>query len=176
MLNKKQIKLEQLLRFDALTGFANRHRFDEFLKTEWKRAIGVNACLAMIMMGIDSFKPFSDLYGQLEADECLKRVALAIDKSFEHSADMVARYGGEVFSVVISDTINAMELAEQCRRNVEDLKIPHGCSAASDVMTISCGVAIVKVGSNVFPVDLLNNSNWALYTARDAGCNRTHAF
>ena len=103
-LKRQRDLLEHLHITDALTGIANRRRFDLSLAHEWKRVVRMKGCISLIMIDIDFFKQFNDNYGHAAGDECLKEVAVALDKACEREIDLLARYGGEEFVAVLPGT------------------------------------------------------------------------
>jgi len=166
--------LESLSYLDALTGIANRRRFDEVLDSEWKRANRSMLPLSIILIDIDNFKAFNDHYGHKEGDVCLKEVAMSIKDTLKRPADLVARYGGEEFVVILPETNNegAVTIAEQIRINVEQLKILHQYSVTSPYVTISLGTATIFAKDNINKYDVVELADKALYKAKKAGRNR----
>ncbi|WP_395692230.1 PAS-domain containing protein, partial [Piscinibacter sp.] len=90
-------QLAHLSETDALTGIANRRQFDQQLEAEWRRCRRSGKPLAVLLLDIDYFKQYNDLYGHQQGDECLKAVATALRGQLGRSHDLVARYGGEEF-------------------------------------------------------------------------------
>jgi len=166
--------LGSLSYLDSLTGIANRRKFDEILESEWKRAYRNLMPLSVIMIDIDYFKEFNDHYGHQAGDECLKEVAKSIQETLKRPADMVVRYGGEEFVVILPETDNggAVMIAEQIRKNVEMLKITHNYSAVSSSVTISLGIATRIPQTKDNKNYLINMADKALYKAKNAGRNR----
>jgi len=126
-LKQQRDLLEQLTFMDALTGIANRRRFDQFLQFEWQRAIRQQQNLSLILLDIDYFKKFNDNYGHAMGDECLRKFGQALAHHMDRSTDLVARYGGEEFICVLPDTDHqgAMQVAESLRQEMLELAIPH---------------------------------------------------
>ena len=96
-------RLEVLVVTDALTGLANRRRLVEVLEAELLRSLRAGHATGVLMIDIDHFKAYNDLYGHVAGDECLRRVAAALVHSVR-GTDVVARYGGEEFAVVLPRT------------------------------------------------------------------------
>lgn len=167
---KKQ--LEAISLTDSLTGLANRRHFDQHLKDEWARARRNQTSLSLIMVDIDYFKPYNDEYGHPAGDQCLKQVAQALQGVPRRSADLVARYGGEEFALILPDDSDAEDIAEQCRKTIEWLRIPHEYSDIADVITISLGVATVKPGRATSITQFTERADRALYDAKETGRNR----
>lgn len=167
-------KLSELTVTDALTGLANRRRFDAVFADEWSRGCRSRQPLAVIMLDIDYFKPYNDHYGHQAGDECLRAVARILQTSARRAGDLVARYGGEEFVVVAADADpgTAQELAETMRRAVELLAMPHAVSQAAEVVTISLGVAVIVPSEHMQAARLLHLADDALYRAKNAGRNR----
>ena len=130
--------LEKLSRIDGLTGIANRRMFDDHLKNEWLRAVRDKGKVSLIILDVDHFKQYNDMYGHQEGDRCLAAIAAAIEREVTRPADLVARYGGEEFTVILPDTDDrgAFHVAEKIRQAVCDLKIVHKGSETTDVITL----------------------------------------
>ena len=166
--------LTEIAFVDGLTQIPNRRRYDEFLDTEWRRAIRQESSLSMILMDIDHFKQFNDTYGHLEGDRCLQEVAAALEKTLHRPADLAARYGGEEFACLLPETdmTGAMHLAEKLRTAIEQLKLPHKSSLTAEYVTISVGVSSVMATTEQTSEDLFKLADKALYTAKETGRNK----
>ncbi len=165
--------LEKLSSLDGLTGIPNRRRFDEALNQEWQRSIRNSKSISLIMLDIDFFKLYNDTYGHQGGDECLKRVARALDDAVKRETDIVARYGGEEFAVILPETSpdGALEVAEALRSRVEKENITHASSKVSDHVTISVGVATWWPEKKTKPELLLAAADGALYKSKENGRN-----
>jgi diguanylate cyclase (GGDEF)-like protein len=166
-------RLQALTMQDGLTGIRNRRYFDDKLTQEWQRAIRSRDSLALLLIDIDFFKSFNDKYGHLVGDECLKRVAQAIDNAITRPSDAVARYGGEEFAVILPETgvEGALHVAENIRLAVERVRIEVG--EARVQVSVSIGVAILVPDEGRASQDLILVADQALYDAKSAGRNRT---
>jgi diguanylate cyclase (GGDEF)-like protein len=173
-LEDKNRLLERLSALDTLTGIANRRRFDDVLRQEWKRAAREKACLSLLFCDIDHFKRFNDTYGHQAGDDCLVRVAQAVEDTLNRPADLAARYGGEEFVglLVDTETEGARLLGERVRARVESLDIEHSSSDVADVLTVSVGLASTVPTSGMRPEDLVDLADQALYAAKQEGRNR----
>lgn len=173
-LKMKTDMLETLALIDGLTGIPNRRRFDETLKTEWKRSLRLGNTLAIIMIDIDYFKAYNDNYGHGTGDQCLKTVARALSGELVRPADILARYGGEEFVAVMPDTNGpgALQTAERLCSEVAALRLPHGFSRAADYVTISAGCATLQPAPGQSPRELLKRADEMLYLAKEQGRNR----
>lgn len=170
-LNKK---LEALSLQDGLTGVANRRLFDQTLQAEWFRALRERQPLSLIALDIDHFKQYNDLYGHIQGDECLTRVAHALNKIPLRSTDLFARYGGEEFVLLLpgADRDSALDIAEKCRTTVLKLAIPHAASSTDSVITISAGVNSLTPTAQLDPTSLFAGADRVLYQAKEYGRNR----
>jgi two-component system chemotaxis family response regulator WspR len=176
-LAEKNEVLERLSSLDGLTGIANRRRLDEAIDQEWRRARRDGSTLSLIMIDVDYFKKFNDHYGHLAGDDCLRQVAVSLTGGLHRPADLVARFGGEEFAVLMAatDADGTTHIAEKLRCAVETLAIPHARSEVASCVTISLGCATVR------PVDvddvsvLIARADAALYEAKKSGRNRHRA-
>jgi diguanylate cyclase (GGDEF)-like protein/PAS domain S-box-containing protein len=167
-------KLEAMTLQDGLTGVANRRLFDQAMNSEWFRSMRDRQPLSLIVLDIDHFKQYNDHYGHLAGDDCLTRVAQALNKIPLRSTDLFARYGGEEFVLLLpkADRDSAIEIAEKCRKVAQELAIPHEKSGTSDVVTISLGVVTVIPAQGVEPASLFEEADRLLYRAKELGRNR----
>lgn len=163
--------MRKLVFLDGLTGVYNRRYFDQQLNIEVGRSVRSGSPLALIMLDVDFFKTFNDLYGHQSGDDCLKHIALALKKNLRRPADLVARYGGEEFACILPDTSldDAMNLAWALERAVRDLHIAHAGSSAAPVITISLGVACRLGVTPSSAKALLAAADTELYRAKHAG-------
>jgi len=164
---------------DSLTGIANRRHFDDSLKQEWRRALRARRPLALILFDIDYFKQYNDVYGHQAGDECLRAVAGNLARHARRPGDWVARFGGEEFAVVLSETDarGAVHLAEQMRAAIDALAIPHSGSAVGRTVSISAGVAsMVPESATGEPDELVQWADAALYDAKRQGRNRVVSY
>jgi diguanylate cyclase (GGDEF)-like protein/PAS domain S-box-containing protein len=169
--------LERLAKLDGLTQLANRRTFDQHLSETWKRLAREQRPMALILCDIDYFKLYNDHYGHLLGDRALKAVAMVIQNSAKRPADLAARYGGEEFAIILpnTDQAGAIQVAEELRRGVMNLRITHDRSTAHHVITISLGVtAIVPSGDNALrgTEALIRDADKALYDAKKRGRNQ----
>ncbi len=166
-------RLEALAGQDGLTGLANRRTFDDALSREHRRALRERSRLAMLMIDVDWFKAFNDRYGHPAGDECLKRVSRAIEATLPRPGDVVARFGGEEFAVLLPNTDEAAAavMADRIRRAVLALAIEHDACPAL-VVTISAGVAAFAPTAFELGLEsLVRRADQALYRAKHLGRN-----
>ncbi|MBC8283492.1 MAG: diguanylate cyclase [Nitrospinae bacterium] len=171
-------ELKELATKDALTGIANRRFFDEYLEREWKRAQRDNHPFSLVMIDLDFFKVYNDTYGHQKGDVCLTEVATLIDECMNRPADMAARYGGEEFALILPETSSegAVGIAEKLRQSIYDLNLEHKNSELEGRVTVSMGVATMKVDKEARFQDLIFNADKALYAAKNEGRNRVSIF
>lgn len=171
-LTEAHMILKELTTIDAVTGIRNRHYFDEVFKQEWKRAIRQKYEVSILILDIDHFKLVNDEHGHLAGDQCLAVVAKAIDSMLNRPSDVVARFGGEEFVVILPyvGKENACKLAEQIREKVASLSFDG--EASSICVTISIGVATELPSEAGDPRGLIAVADEALYRAKSTGRNR----
>jgi|GEM_PF-5269246 len=158
---------------DGLTGIPNRRFFDEIFESEARRALRSHKQISILLCDIDYFKNYNDSQGHLKGDECLKQVAQTIENNLKRSGEFVARFGGEEFVAVLSDTQkeDAQQAAENLRQAIWNLNIPHRTSKVADRVTISIGVSTMKMQSLKTCQLLLTCADEALYKAKEQGRN-----
>lgn len=168
--------LVRLSTVDALTGIANRRRFDEVLYKEWRRAMRRQYPITLVMCDIDFFKQYNDAQGHQAGDECIRSVARSIEETLKRPGDLVARYGGEEFAAILPDTgfDGAQIVAESVRSAIAELGIPHGRSSVASRVTLSVGAATMVPARGVPATgdQLVEAADKALYAAKAAGRNR----
>ncbi|MBB6216236.1 diguanylate cyclase (GGDEF)-like protein [Anaerosolibacter carboniphilus] len=167
-------RLLSLSQNDGLTGVPNRRRLDEYLSIEWMRERREASYLSLLIIDIDYFKEYNDHYGHLEGDQCLIQVANALKGTLKRPGDLLARYGGDEFMAVLpnTDSIGALLMAEEMRREIEKLEIIHQYSSISNVVSITVGVATVLPSGHTSVEDLVHMADSALYQAKKKGRNQ----
>jgi len=163
--------MRKLVFLDGLTGVFNRRYFDQQLAVETARSQRSRSPLALIMLDVDFFKRYNDLYGHQAGDDCLRDIAATLKESLRRPADLVARYGGEEFACILPDTAydDALLIAADLEKNVRLRNIPHAASQVSDVVTISLGVAGQPGNVTSDAAVLLALADAQLYCAKNAG-------
>lgn len=173
-LEAANLELKRLVNLDHLTNISNHRQFEEVLVSEWRRATRDGSCLSLIMMDVDSFKTFNDGYGHQAGDECLRRVAGILRQTVNRPGDLVGRYGGDEFVMILPETPSngAVLVAERIRSRIESLAIPHEGSSAADVVTVSMGVATCLPSQMKDCKELVELADSLLYEAKKDGRNR----
>ncbi|MGQ9424885.1 sensor domain-containing diguanylate cyclase [Gilvimarinus sp. F26214L] len=171
-LAKANRELSGLSRTDPLTQLANRRHFDEAAAAEVLRAIRSGSSLGVILVDLDHFKAVNDQHGHLAGDECLRRTAVAIRSVAARETDLVARFGGEEFAVVLADTPESRlaDLAERIRAAIAEIAL----ETESGVLrvTASLGYVSSRPQPDTRLDHLLAAADSALYDAKQAGRNR----
>lgn len=177
-LEKSNKELQRLSSMDGLTKIPNRRTFDEMLEKEWRNAQRSHRQLSLLMLDIDHFKKYNDGYGHQGGDDCLKKVAQTLHASTDRPMDLVCRYGGEEFGVILPDTPveGAMKVAEKMLENIAKLKLKHEFSDTSDIVSVSLGVASCYPEEGVLPASLISMADEALYGAKENGRNRAEPY
>jgi diguanylate cyclase (GGDEF)-like protein len=173
-LEKANRELDQLASLDGLTKIANRRQFDLHLRQEWKRLRREQVPISIILCDIDYFKRYNDAYGHVAGDKCLKQVAQGIRRAVKRPADLVARYGGEEFVVILTNTDidGAVKVAEEVRKEIRNLEIPHIQSEVGRYVSISMGVDSTVPDRSEGPEAFINDVDQFLYQAKEAGRDR----
>lgn len=166
-------KLEVMSNIDVLTNLYNRRFFNEMYQKEWYSAVRSKVSLAIIMIDIDYFKKYNDTYGHIQGDKCLKAVAEAIQKAAKRPRDIVVRFGGEEFVILLpeSDIDSAAHVASDVLSNVDELCLPHTASKLYGKVSVSIGIAAAIPAKDDVPDLLLHMMDEALYRAKGDGRN-----
>jgi diguanylate cyclase (GGDEF)-like protein len=170
-------ELRRLATIDPLTRVANRRAFDDALDEEWRRAVRNNTTMALLLIDVDRFKAFNDVHGHVTGDHCLRMVADTLAANVRRAGEMVVRYGGEEFAILLpgSDLAKASELGRRLLMAVRMLDVTAGASKPH--ITISIGVASMSPAREADPIDpgateLVKAADRALYAAKAAGRNQ----
>lgn len=156
---------------DPLTGLFNRRYFDETLSRELLAAARHGSTLAVLMIDVDHFKRLNDSQGHAAGDDALRTFARLVRSTFRDS-DVLCRYGGEEFAVILPDVdlAQAFDRAETLRRQVTETELFSGSTAMGNI-TISIGVAVSSEFSA--PQAIVRAADAALYQAKRMGRNAT---
>lgn len=162
---------------DALTGLANRRRFDEYLAVEWRRGLRDHKALSLLLIDVDFFKSYNDSYGHLRGDRCLRKVAEAAQSVAVRPGDLVCRLGGDEFAVILPNTPNpgAIQMAYDVCALMSHRRLPHTANPTGQVsLSIGCATLIPQSGQKT--ATLIDRADKALYQAKRSGRNRATAF
>lgn len=172
-LEQLNLRLFEQSRTDPLTQLGSRLKLSEDLEGINARADRYGHTGCAVMCDVDFFKAYNDSKGHLAGDEVLQAVSRAL-KNTARSGDHVYRYGGEEFLILLPEqSLDAgLRAAERYRQAVEELAIPHDCSPANNVVTISAGVALLSHSEGKSVGAWLNEADAALYRAKQQGRNQ----
>ncbi len=170
-LEKANQELHRLAMLDGLTRVANRRHFDEYLQQQWMLMAHLQQPLALILLDVDEFKRYNDHYGHLAGDDCLKQVAQTISDTIKRPTDLVTRYGGEEFAIVLPFTTltGASQVAKAIRIAINSLCLPHVTSSVSDYLTLSQGISCMVPQLELSLETLIATADKALYRAKEQG-------
>lgn len=169
-------RYRELANADSLTGLANRRAFDERLEQEWNEAVKARLPLALLVIDVDMFKSYNDLYGHIGGDQCLRAIATAISGATPCGSAMAARIGGEEFGVILPQTglDEAHRIGEELRRSVAATGLPNSGSSQG-IQTVSVGVAAWVPEGNALATSLMAAADHALYRAKYLGRDRVES-
>ncbi len=175
-LAESEARQRRLANADELTGLCNRRAFNLRLEEEWERAMLRGESLGLLLLDVDLFKSYNDIYGHLGGDECLREIAGVIERTIAGGMGVAARFGGEEFAVILrgEGVGGARDVAERIRDGVEAKSLTHRGSATG-VQTVSLGVAALTPQAGEQARELVTIADRALYRAKDLGRNRVAA-
>jgi diguanylate cyclase (GGDEF)-like protein/PAS domain S-box-containing protein len=165
--------LEELAVVDALTGVANRRRFNEYLATEWSRSARLRKPISLLLVDADSLKQHNDSHGHLSGDRCLKQIAEAAIEAAKRSEDLVARFGGDEFAVILPGTDNhgALDVGIKIREALAQGN-PVCDLDPEETVTVSVGCATLVAKPGEHAEVLIQMADEALYKAKRGGRNQ----
>jgi diguanylate cyclase (GGDEF)-like protein len=171
---QKNRELEERVYHDTLTGVSNRSYLDIYASQLLREAQKYKEHFVLFMIDIDKFKNYNDFWGHLQGDECLKRVANAIQSIQERRGDIFGRYGGEEFiycakGISYADT---HALGELLRKTIEDLAIKNNSTSEGDVVTITLGCSYDLPAPDTTVSDIIGIADEALYQGKRNGRNQ----
>lgn len=170
-LKDEQDKLKELAMKDGLTGLYNHTSFMELFEKELARQQRINCNISFVMIDIDYFKKVNDTYGHTAGNMILKDVSDILINSVRQS-DIVCRYGGEEFSLVLpgADKEGAFQLCERIRQKIEDFNFNIGDKTIS--ITVSIGIFFKDSKDNITQNEIIQKADEELYKAKSKGRNR----
>jgi diguanylate cyclase (GGDEF)-like protein len=172
LLEERARELEVLSVTDRLTQIPNRLYFDQQLHMEWSRCVREHQSLTIMVLDLDHFKRINDNYGHLTGDQCLKLTAVAFKAQLRRATDVLARFGGEEFVVMLSNTDEqgGLVVAHRLLRCMDAINIPSGNERLS--VTCSIGLCTVYPQAGSGAEHALDLADRALYLAKQRGRNQ----
>lgn len=174
ILNKQYLKVYNSSIKDTLTSLYNRSFLNALLKTELNRR-HEKRVTSILMIDVDDFKLYNDTYGHIAGDTCLKKIAKCLQKSAKRNSDIVVRFGGEEFLILLLDTNVdiAKNIADSIHKNLRVLNIPQK-ETSFEAVTLSIGIVeTVSGASYTRPESIIDCADQALYIAKNKGKNQT---
>lgn len=164
-------KLKELSYTDPLTHLYNRRYLEEAAAKEWQRCLRKNAHFSVLLLDIDHFKQINDRFGHDAGDYCLQTMAQHLRELLRWSTDIVSRYGGEEFCVVLpeTDSAGAWEVAQRILTAVA--RIPLRVDSDEISITVSIGISTAKGKQDGYLSALFTEADAALYAAKSSGRN-----
>lgn len=163
---------------DALTGVANRRKFDETLDSEFKKAQLGHSPLALLLVDLDQFSAYNQHYGRERGDAALLEIAGLLHDAVRPASDLVARYAGDKLALILPgmEEQEASRFAEALRQRIAALAIPGAAPEIAPHLTVSIGATAVRPGNDADTHTLLSSADVALYQAKHDGRNRAVMF
>lgn len=173
-LAKANQELEQLAQEDGLTKVKNRRFVDQKLQEMILLHGRHELPLSVILLDVDKFKLFNDNYGHIEGDKCLILLADLLSNLFVRSGEVVGRYGGEEFVIILgyTDQEKAIKDASRIEAALAEAQIPHEYSEVSDMVTVSQGVFTLVPNGKESIEQIYERADKQLYQAKQAGRNQ----
>lgn len=174
-LAKQRKLLEDLAHYDSLTMIPNHRYLEEHIRLEKEKAFKSQTPLCIAMIDVDYFKSYNDNYGHRAGDIVLKKVARYLKHTLKRDTDLICRYGGEEFCIILpnTDADIATEVLETCRIAIQNLAIEHNYSGILPVITISVGASVQVPEENEQIEDLIDKADNCLYQSKNQGRNQT---
>ena len=174
---RNQEKIRHLSNHDSLTKLHNRRFLFEELDKYWRQSIREQKPISLIMIDIDDFKLYNDYYGHIEGDKALVKLANVFDASMARPLDIVGRYGGEEFMVVLPNTPleGAYEVAENIRKRILELEMVHSEKSNMDSLSISLGVTTIIPNEETTIERAINEADIALFIAKEKGTTMAYS-
>jgi len=167
--------LEKLSQLDPLTNLSNRRRFDAALEQAGRRAMRQKKPISILVVDFDYFKGLNDQHGHSYGDLCLVSVARALGAQTRRPYDLVARYGGDKFFILLPDTgaNGAAAMADRIHAAIADMKLQNRASPVGGRFTVSVGAGVSDAEFRVGAAALIDLADRALLEAKRRGGGQT---
>jgi diguanylate cyclase (GGDEF)-like protein len=167
-------QIVRVSRIDVLTSLANRRAFDEHCQFVYQHARRAHSSVALLLIDIDGFKRFNETYGRVAGDACLQQIAHELGNSATRPLDLVARYAGEKFAVILPDTPlqGVLVIAERVRSAIEGLAVVGAGDKPLGHVTASIGVGYAPDTDSADETALFAAADRALFDAKSRGRNK----
>jgi len=171
-LREDLVQAQEKMQRDSLTDTYNRGAFDSAITRSLNMHFILNQPVTLAMIDLDNFKSINDTYGHGAGDEVLRAVGESLARSFIRKSDLVARYGGDEFAVILSDTTanNALPAIKRFMQYMESVRIPY----AGEDVKVSCSVGYTEIHDDDSVDSLVHRADKALYASKAAGRNCYH--
>ncbi len=175
-IHDEKIREEKLLReslTDPLTGLYNHRFMDEQLDRIIKSLARADGNISVLMLDVDFFKKYNNIYGHVSGDACLKKIAVLLLRAVSRVDNIAARYGGGEFLLTLPNTDeNGARLIAQCiMRDLEECTIPHEQNPPVGAVTVSIGGVTGRAADILRVADFVDEADKALYESKQNGRN-----
>ncbi len=167
-------RLSEMALLDGLTGIPNRRNFDHVLAVEWARARRTLQPLSLMLIDVDYFKRINDTFGHQAGDECLRHTARLLSAALERPSDLVARFGGDEFAILLTET--GSQGASTVASRIRSAMTTGSAATGLGPTTLSIGVATWNAEEASSSDELIRAADHALYTAKRNGRDRVEVF
>ena len=169
-LRQDLVAAREEMKRDALTDAFNRGAFDTAIAQSMNMHFILNQPVTLVLVDLDHFKEINDTYGHAAGDEVLRAISECLERSFIRKSDLVARYGGDEFAVILNDTsaTNAGQVVDRFLKIVDEVRVPY----APEDTRISCSAGYTEIHADDTVESLIQRADRGLYRAKKAGRNR----
>ncbi|HIJ78136.1 MAG: diguanylate cyclase [Desulfobulbaceae bacterium] len=170
-INKRLMGMAQV---DNLTELGSGRYFSRILEKEWNRARREGLTISLVMIDLDDFASFNELYGREAGDNCLKKVAGILNAIIKRAGDSIVRYGGDEFAIILPNTPgdDVLALAQEIQDRIEDAHLEHAGSKKNGILTVSIGLATAQPAKGNDVKGLIAAADGAAYLAKNEGANQ----
>jgi diguanylate cyclase (GGDEF)-like protein len=168
-LRQSLVSAREEMKRDTLTGAFNRGAFDTAIAQSLNLNFILNQPVTVVFVDLDNFKSVNDTYGHAAGDQVLRSIGDCLSRAFIRKSDLVARFGGDEFAVILSDTkaANSSTLLKRFMEYVADITVPY----ADEDVRVSCSVGYTEIVSGDTVESLTQRVDGALYAVKAAGRN-----